>query len=81
MTTAVNGERLPKAVKSRRKGTVVLTDNDPEVARLVGAQLNTAGCLAVLTSDSSEAVAAADDYMTKPFNPQDLTGRIERLVR
>jgi len=134
---AVAGETAPAQEPGRVvRGTVVVADDDPEVMRLIDAQLRAAGFRTVLAPDGQQALAAveqhgpdlvivdmmmprmtgldvltalrnrparprvivlsargreqditrafalgADDYVTKPFSPQELLARIERLLR
>ncbi|MEW5984962.1 MAG: response regulator [Acidobacteriota bacterium] len=60
---AVAGEGAPTTVGAHvAKGKVVVADDDPEVTRLIDAQLRAAGYQTTLTSDGSQAIAAIEQH-------------------
>jgi two-component system, cell cycle response regulator len=60
---AVAGELLPAAqAVEHLRGTIVLADDDPDVTRLIDAQLRSASYLTILAADGAAAITAIDEH-------------------
>ena len=87
-----DGQAALAAVRERRPTLAVLDVSMPglsgiDVCRMIRADPETAGTLVImLTARVQEQdveggfTAGADDYVTKPFSPRELTSRIQALL-
>lgn len=92
VVTAVNGEEALRLARERKPLLAVLDVEMPgldgyEVARQLRADDDLASIpIVLLTARAGEAeiatgfAAGANDYIVKPFSPQELQHRIERLL-
>jgi DNA-binding response OmpR family regulator len=92
VVTATRGDEALRLARELNPRLVVLDVEMPgldgmEVARQLRADESLAGMLIILLTAHTEAdevasglAAGADDYLTKPFSPQQLQARIEQLL-
>ena len=93
LLTAVEGESALNIVRTQKPDLVVLDVNLPglsglEVCRSLRADKDTRDIPIIILSGRSEAIDrvlglefGADDYVTKPFNPQELILRINNVLK
>jgi DNA-binding response OmpR family regulator len=92
VVTATRGDEALRLAQELRPRLVILDVEMPgldgmEVARQLRADESLAGMLIILLTAHTQAdevasglAAGADDYLTKPFSPQELQARIEQLL-
>jgi DNA-binding response OmpR family regulator len=92
VATPTRGDEALRLAQELKPRLVVLDVEMPgldgmEVARQLRADESLAGTLIILLTAHTEAdevasglAAGADDYLTKPFSPQQLQARIEQLL-
>ena len=91
--TAIEGESAMNIVRTEKPDLIVLDVNLPglsglEICRSLKADKNTQNIPIIILSARSEGIDrvlglefGADDYVTKPFNPQELILRVNNILK